>query len=93
MNLTVNFHAECLSFSEKRYLAIGGNQLTIWEEVTLNEGSAHAWFNVHSVVMPRAFVEVRFSPCERLFVTAESMDFPFLRIWSIEGFLEFLSVL
>lgn len=73
MNLTVNFHAECLSFSEKRYLAIGGNQLTIWEEVTLNEGSARAWFNVHSAVMPRAFVEVRFSPCERLFATAESM--------------------
>lgn len=73
MNLTVNFHAECLSFSEKRYLAIGGNQLTIWEEVTLNEGSARAWFNVHSAIMPRAFLEVRFSPCERLFATAESM--------------------
>ena len=77
MNLTVNFHAECLSFSEKRYLAIGGNQLTIWEEVTLNEGSAHAWFNVHSAVMPRAFVDVLFSPCERLFATAESM----VKLW------------
>lgn len=64
-----------MAFSDKRYLAIGGNQLTIWEDVTLNEGAgaAHAWFNVHSAVMPRAFVEVRFSPCEQLFATTESM--------------------
>jgi hypothetical protein len=83
LNLTVSFHAECLSFSEKRYLAIGGTQLTIWEEVTLNEGSARAWFNVHSAVMPRAFVEVRFSPCERLFATAESMVINNIIEWNL----------
>lgn len=83
MNLSLNYHVECVSFSEKRYLAIGGNQLTLWEEVLLNDehpnSNTHAWFNVHAVVMPRAFVDVVFSKCEKFFVTAEAMVGTFYR--------------
>lgn len=83
LNLILGFTVECLSFGLHKYLAVAGNQLTIWEEVTLSSGNDHdefinnqnparAWFNVFSTVMPRAFKYIEFSPCETLFVSSES---------------------
>ena len=63
-----------------KYLAVVGNQLTIWEEINLNNeddriqdphGQPSIWINVYSNVMPRAFKFVKFSPCESMFATSE----------------------
>ena len=76
LNLTLNFNVAYLCFGTQKYLAIVGNQLTIWEEISLkNDDDRHQhpsiWLNVYSSVMPRAFKSVKFSPCETMFATSE----------------------
>lgn len=80
LNLTLGFTVSYLCFGIKKYLAVIGSQLTIWEEIDLkreneNDRSDHnqpsAWFNVYSNIMPRPFKYVQFSPCETMFATAE----------------------
>lgn len=80
LNLTLGFNVAYICFGNKRYLAVVGNQLTIWEEISLkredeNENNDYnqpsAWFNVYSNVMPRPFKYVKFSSCETMFATAE----------------------
>ena len=80
LNLTLNFNVAYLCFGAQKYLAVVGNQLTIWEEINLNNEDdrtqdghvqPNVWLNVYSNVMPRAFKFVNFSPCETMFATSE----------------------
>ena len=80
LNLSLGFTVAYLCFGAKKYLAVVGSQLTIWEEIDLqNEDESNmgdndqssAWFNVYSSIMPRPFKFVKFSPCETMFATAE----------------------
>lgn len=80
LNLTLGFNVAYLCFGVKKYLAVVGSQLTIWEEINLNSENekeidehhqSSAWFNVYSNTMPRPFKFVKFSPCETMLATAE----------------------
>lgn len=81
LNLTLNFNVAYLCFGAQKYLAVVGNQLTIWEEISLksndddrnndDHGQPNIWLNVYSNVMPRAFKFVKFSSCETMFATSE----------------------
>lgn len=80
LNLSLGFNVAYLCFGEKKYLAVVGSQLTIWEEINLTDedeksgnelNQSSAWFNVYANIMPRPFKFVKFSPCETMFATAE----------------------
>lgn len=80
LNLTLGFNVAYLCFGSQKYLAVVGNQLSIWEEINLNgendknqeeHGQTSVWFNVYSNTMPRAFESIKFSPCETMFATSE----------------------
>lgn len=76
LNLTLGFNVAHICLGPRKYLAVVGSQLTIWEEIDLNSdednSSSSVWFNVYSNVMPRPFKSVKFSPCETMFATSES---------------------
>ena len=90
LNLTLGFNVASLCFGTQKYLAVVGSQLTIWEEKNLesvenaknqdNKSSSSAWFNVCSNAMPRPFENIKFSPCETMFVTSEVIATCFVRI-------------
>lgn len=80
LNLSLGFNVAYLCFGNRKYLAVVGNQLSIWEEINLNgeneknqeeHGQTSVWFNVFSNTMPRAFESIKFSPCETMFATSE----------------------
>lgn len=80
LNLTLGFNVAYLCFGHQKYLAVVGNQLTIWEEIDLSNddgkldhehGQSSVWFNVYSNTMPRPFKFVKFSSCETMFATSE----------------------
>ena len=84
LNLTLGFNVAYLCFGTQKYLAVVGNQLTIWEEVNLKSEDDHnntghslssIWFNVYSNIMPRPFKFAKFSHCETMFATSETNVF------------------
>ena len=80
LNLTLGFNVAYLCFGNQKYLAVVGNQLSIWEEINLSDGyekildengQTSVWFNVYTNIMPRSFKSIKFSPCESMFATSE----------------------